>query len=241
MNKSLVSLALGLGLAVPIQSQAACPTLTSVGLSYYLCPIVGASNPLPQGFTAMVYSRPADFSIGGICSNIRGAAAKYFGKQKDYEGVETDIKNGKLVCVYDLPSAWKSKAHIEDFALEANVENPAKLPATACMPLNFSQLTSMMCHTNYRIGDGPEWTIKTKGVGENICSLGKGLFASIGASPEGVISGQIKEDEFRPFSHTCSYKYHTSERDERSLVLNGSLSLPILKAVNTHAAGEVKK
>lgn len=190
---------------------------------------------MPQGFSAMVYQRSQAQSMSEVCQNWRDAAAKAVGQAKLYSGVESDVAVGALVCTYDLPKTWKDKANIDEFEIEAKVDNPAKLPSTACMPLNYNTMLEMMCETGFQVAGGPVWMFKSKGRLSSLCSMAKAGIASLRSSPEGLITGKIKTSEFRPFMHTCTYAYHSSYLAgsiERKLVINGTLSLPILKAVN---------
>jgi hypothetical protein len=233
MKKNAMILLLSSTVIVPLASHAACPTLSQTQLSYYLCPVVGAANVLPQGFTAMVYKRPVTFSLKEFGANVYGTCSKLFATDKTYPGVEKTKTNGKLVCKYTLPDEWKQKANLtkNEFLLEATVDGPSRFEGTACQPLTFDNVSALMCAGTFQIANGPVWSLQSKDTFSQVCKIFKGLVASLTAAPTGTIYGQIDEAQSTPFTHTCEYTYHPAGT-ERKVELTGTLDMNVIKTIN---------
>lgn len=228
MNKILLSSLVVFSCVVNYESKAVCPTLNSKDMAYYLCPGVGAYNPVPH--TTVVYTRPSDYSIGGICANIKNTVSKaLFGDENSkYKGIESNVERGKLVCDYKLPAEWKKKAGVEEFVIETTITTPPSLQQAACPVLTFSDMSGLMCQDQLQLGNkGPWWKVRNKNIKNAICNVSKGLINQF-KSVSGTIKAQI-DNTTTPFKHTCSYKYMSGSK---TLVLNGVMSLDLLKRAN---------
>ncbi len=213
------------------QAKADCPTLPAKDIAYYLCPVVGSYNVIPQ--TTVVYQRPVD--VLGTLSNVCSVFSKALRQDdKTYSGTESDVVEGNLVCHYKLPEDWKKAAMIDEFSLEGKIKKPPSLKGAVCPVLNFKEMSNALCQETFKIGNGPEWGVKQKGAASMVCNVLKGLVSSIGSAPKGTIKGQIGEGT-TAFTHTCKYAYH-SGTTPKELVLHGKMSLELLKHANEEIA-----
>ncbi len=195
---------------------------------------MGSGNPLPQGNTAMVYTRTS-------AADLRGTLAKgLFGKGKTYDGVESNATTGKVVCDYaKLPEDWKSASGLNTFKLISTVKKPTSFIGSRCPTLSFDELTNLMTGDEVQLRGGPWWKIQTSGALGTLSHLGKGIGAKIGGlfkdKPTGKIDGIPNTQESVPFSHTCTYTYHSSgvfSKTTENLVLSGRMDLALLAATH---------
>jgi hypothetical protein len=235
MKKNIVSSVIILSAFITQQSNAGCPTLPAKDLAYYLCPVVGAYNVVPQ--TTVVYQRPLD--VVGALSNICSAVSKTIRTDdKKYDGVESSLKEGNLVCHYELPEEWQKKASVTKFSLTSKITTPPSLQGAVCPVLKFDHMVEFLTQTKVSIAGGPEWQVHQEGakklVGNVFSGLKGGFHSLIGSAPEGTIKGQIGEGT-TAFTHTCTYTYH-SGATPKEMVLHGKMSLELLKHVNDQIA-----
>jgi len=233
--KKINYLALGVTfLAAQSSTLANCPTLDEKNLAFYLAPKLGSGNPLPQGNTAMVYTRTS-------AADVRGTLAKgLFGKGKTYNGVESNPTTGKVVCDYTkLSEDWKSASGLNNFKLISTVKKPTSFIGSRCPTLTFDELTNLMTGDEVQLRGGPWWKIHTSGTLGTIEHFGKGLGAKIGGlfkdKPKGTIDGVPNTQESVPFSHTCTYTYHATgilSKSTETLVLSGKMNLALLAATH---------
>jgi hypothetical protein len=213
-------------------AQAGCPTLSSAELGKFLCPIAGAMNPFAKN--TVVYQRPVD--IKGAFSNLCSAISKSTRSDaKTYPGAESNRVDGKLVCHYTLPRAWKGEAGIDEFAMSSTITTPISERSAVCPSLRYDELKSAMCGTTFEIG-GAHWTVLTKGVEDEMCKVVRGglafLKGIINDGPKDEIHGQIGEGT-HAFEHVCKYSYHKGSTPA-TLTLNGKMDLNLLREANAH-------
>lgn len=234
MKMKTFALLLGTTVIATSQADAACPTLSSVKLGLFLCPVVGSKIPMPQGFSAVTYNRTSSASGMEFCTNLFGAVSKgidtYKGEIKDYPGRETAKTNGTLVCKYTLSEEWRKAASTNpsEFYLMATVTDPAPFGATVCPRLSYEDMTDALCHKSFT-QQNVSWSLQSSGL-ESFLSVCKGLLGKSG-SGQGQIKGEMVEDQFVPFTHTCEYTFHAAGF-EQNVILNGILQFKALKLLN---------
>ncbi|OJX13999.1 MAG: hypothetical protein BGO77_01380 [Caedibacter sp. 37-49] len=217
------------------QAKADCPTLSAKDMAYYLCPVVGSYNVIPQ--TTVVYQRPVDIlgALSSVCSVFSKALRQ---DDKTYSGTESDKVEGMLVCHYKLPEDWKKAAMIDEFSLEGKIQTPPSLKGAVCPVLTFEAMSSALCQDKLKIGNGPWWEVKQQGAKAAVCNVLKGLLGGakslVGNAPQGTIKGQVGEGT-TAFTHTCKYPYHSGST-AKELVLHGKMSLELLKQANEEIA-----